>query len=165
MSLMTEVLTSANEAERRGKNGPVGRGLAGEPGDVSSAPGSAVASADDLQRAAEPRPVPRVPRWRCSAFTCGSRAGNNAIINEGERSLGICPQAMFSSPPSLLLQMFPEPTSSPSPSLHFAPSRKGVFCKGKNTKCKGDIRERGLQRGIHHPSTIQGLKHLLSAPN
>lgn len=58
---MTEVLTSANEAERRGKNGPVGRGLAGEPGDVSSAPGSAAASAADLQRAAEPRPVPRVP--------------------------------------------------------------------------------------------------------
>lgn len=95
---MTEVLTSANEAERRGKNGPVGRGLAGEPGDVSSAPGSAVASAGDLQQAAEPRPVPRVPRWRCSAFTCGSRAGNDAIINKGERSLGICPQATFSSP-------------------------------------------------------------------
>lgn len=91
VSLMTEVLTSANEAERRGKNGPVGRGLAGEPGDVSSAPGSAVASDDDLQRAAEPRPVPRVPRWRCSAFTCGSRAGNDAVINEGERLLGICP--------------------------------------------------------------------------
>lgn len=41
---MTEVLTGANEAERRGKNGPVGRGLAGEPGDVSSAPGAAAAS-------------------------------------------------------------------------------------------------------------------------
>jgi len=66
---MTEVLTSANEAERRGKNGPVGRGLAGELGDVSSAPGSAAASAADLRWAAEPRPLPRVPprqprRWR-----------------------------------------------------------------------------------------------------
>lgn len=63
MSLMTEVLTSANEAEQRGKNGPVGQGLAGEPGDVSSAPGSAA----DLQWAAEPQPVPRLPpcqlRW------------------------------------------------------------------------------------------------------
>lgn len=58
---MTEVLTSANEAERRGKNGPVGRGLAGELGDVSSAVGSAATSTADVWGVAEPRPVPRVP--------------------------------------------------------------------------------------------------------
>mgnify|MGYP001856628154 CR=1 FL=1 len=48
MSLVTEVLTGANEAEQRGKNGPVGLGLAGEPGDVSSAPGSATSSGANI---------------------------------------------------------------------------------------------------------------------
>lgn len=69
---MTEVLTGANEAERRGKNGPVGRGLAGEMGDVSSAPGSAATSTTDLQRAAEPWPMPRVPpcQLRCMGMLC-----------------------------------------------------------------------------------------------
>lgn len=66
---MTEVLTAANEAEQRGKNGPVGRGLAGEPGDVSSAPGAAAASADDLPWLPEPS-LPAAA-WGCSAFTCG----------------------------------------------------------------------------------------------
>lgn len=47
-SLVTEVLTGANEAEQRGKNGPVGLGLAGEPGDVSSAPGSATSSGANI---------------------------------------------------------------------------------------------------------------------
>lgn len=137
MSLMTEVLTSANEAERRGKNGPVGRGLAGEPGDVSSAPGSAVASADDLQRAAEPWPVPRVPRWRCSAFTCGSRAGNNAIINEGERSLGICPQAMFSSPPRFSCKCFQNQRPLRLPPCTLRHHGKGFSVKVKIQNAKG----------------------------
>lgn len=66
VSPMTEVLTGANEAEWRGKNGPVGRGLAGELGDVSSAPGSATASAASPRCTAGPCCV-----WGCSASTCG----------------------------------------------------------------------------------------------
>lgn len=96
MSLMTEVLTGANEAERRGKNGPVGRGLAGEPGDVSSAPGAA--SAGDLPRLPEPS-LPAAG-WGCSAFTCGFQALELMRINP--RACGFA-HKLCSLSPSLLL--------------------------------------------------------------
>lgn len=80
---MTEVLTGANEAERRGKNGPVGRGLAGEPGDVSSAPGAAAASADDLPRLPEPVP-PALPASCRMGMLCLYLWVLGSIINEGE---------------------------------------------------------------------------------
>lgn len=137
MSLMTEVLTGANEAEWRGKNGPVGRGLAGEPGDVSSAPGSATASAASPRHTAGP-----CRAWGCSAPPVG--LGHDPTVNEGERPLGICPRVSFI--PVFLLQAFPGPLSPPSPSLCFAPSRRGISVKVQmqSAACKGELYEQGL---------------------
>lgn len=160
MSLMTEVLTSANEAERRGKNGPVGWGLAGEPGDVSSAPGSAAASTTNITPAARASAGALCPAscggWGCSALTCRFNTGNSSTIKKRERFLGIYLQAMFSFP------HFCKHFQDQCPLHHPLCALKGVFCKGANTKCemqnaklKGKIHEQGLRQGIHCPLAIQ----------
>lgn len=85
---MTEVLTGANEAERGGKNGPVGRGLAGEPGDVSSAPGTA---AHDLPRLLQPS-LPAAG-WACSALP-----GAFPSLTRGNDSCGFALELCFLPP-------------------------------------------------------------------
>lgn len=155
MSLMTEVLTGANEAERRGKNGPVGRGLAGEPGDVSSAPGAA--SPGDLPRLPEPLP-PALPASCSMGMLCLHLWVSGSVINEGNDSCGFAHE-LCSLSPSLVSISGTKVFSvflGFCTSLRFAPPENRVCCKGENAKCKGEAHKWGLENAdtVPQPSTL-----------